>query len=76
MCKINAVDNAKGALYLGRMEHKTPEQIEWAAAQAGLAMKQVLARSRVSASVWHSAKRGESRLRPLTVARLLKAIEA
>jgi hypothetical protein len=57
------------------MEHKTPEQIEWAAARADLTMKEVLARSGVSASVWHSAKRGESNLRPLTVARLLKAIE-
>ena len=54
---------------------KTPSEIEWAAAQAGLTMKQVLARSGVSASVWHSAKRGESSLRPLTIARLLKAIE-
>ena len=56
------------------MQHKTPEQIEWAAAQAGLTMKQVLAASGVSPSVWHDAKRGDSKMRPLTVARLLKAI--
>jgi hypothetical protein len=57
------------------MEHKTPEQIEWAAAQAGLTMKQVLAASRVSPSVWHDWKKGRSEMRPYTIVRLIKAID-
>ena len=58
------------------MEHKTPQQIEWQAAQAGLTMKQVLAASKVSPSTFNEAKQGRATLRPLTVVRLLKAIEA
>ena len=70
---IFAVDSGFIVIDMGGMEH-TPPEIEWAAANAGLTMKQVLTRSGISSSVWHSAKRGDSRLRPLTIAKLIKAI--
>jgi hypothetical protein len=57
------------------MEPRTPQQIEWEAAQAGLTLTQLLERAKVSASTFHAATRGATSLRPLTVVKLLRAIE-
>lgn len=72
---IFAVDSGFVMVDMEGME-QTPQQIEWAAAKAGLTMKQVLTDSGISSSVWHSAKRGDSKMRPLTVSKLVNAIAA
>jgi hypothetical protein len=58
-----------------KMEALSPSEIEMRAAMAGLAMAEIFRRSGVSPSSFHRAKRGEGDMRPVTIFKLMKAIE-
>jgi hypothetical protein len=61
--------------YKAAMNYPTPEQIEFAAAEAGLTMVQVFERSGVSRESFYRAKRGAGNMTPRTAIKLRKAVE-